>query len=56
MQDLPEVTTYDFTDPNSGNTLERPEDYLSPEQRRDAIAKLLAEIGLRALKNRNDKH
>ncbi|MBV9471127.1 MAG: hypothetical protein JOZ57_17960 [Abitibacteriaceae bacterium] len=36
--------------------LERPEDYLSPQQRRDAIADILATIILRHLQKRHDEN
>lgn len=40
--------------PDASQMAERPEDYLSPEQRLEAIAKILATIGLRALRNKHE--
>lgn len=36
--------------------LERPEDYLSPQQRRDAVADILATIILRHLQKRRNEN
>lgn len=41
---------------SSSLILEQPEDYLSPEQRADAIAGVLASIALDLLRTRHEEH
>ncbi len=40
--------------PNISPVLERPEDFLSPQQRADAIAEILATIAVRIIRKRHE--